>query len=422
MPLLMLAAACGEKGDATLDRIATDYARAALALDRNDPGFVDAWFGPPEWKDEAEAGEPASLEELAARVTALRRELAGLDSTLLRVAFIDGQLTAMETRIRMLRGELLSFEDEVEGLYGHRPSRFPEEALADAHRRLETLLPGGGDLADRLRRYDRTFLVPTERILSLFEIAAEECRSRASSLVPLPEQERLNLSLVSDRPWGAYNWYQGNGVSNIEINTDLPRRVSTLLHYVAHEAYPGHHTELSVRDVLLAQGEGWAEYTLSPLYSPQSFISEGGADLGIEMIFAPEEVADFYRSTVLPAAGIEGVDAELMLAIGRVRAELDHAAENAAFMLFSDGASDQEAAAYLQRWALMTAEEATKRVSFIRAYRGYIFNYRTGYEAVRRFVFGGDPSLSVRRQRFRHIWTTPVTPELLRRWTAADPD
>lgn len=354
-----------------MDRIATEYAKTALVLNRLDPGFVDAWFGPNEWKQEAEAGEPPSLEVLAGRVAALRTELAGLDSTLLRVAFIDGQLRAMGTRIRMLRGEPLSFEQEVEGLYGHRPERYPEEAMEDAHRRLDELLPGSGDLAGRLHRYDSTLLVPKEKILSLFESAAAECRARTAALLPLPEQEHLNLRLVSDKPWGAYNWYQGNGVSNIDINTDLPRRASTILHYVAHEAYPGHHTELSVRDLLLARGEGWAEYTVYPLYSPQSFISEGGADLGIELIFEPQEVADFYRSTVLPAAGIEGVDVDRMLAIGRVLSELDHVAENAAFMLFSDAASGEQAAAYLQRWALMTPEEAAKRVSFIRAYRGY---------------------------------------------------
>jgi hypothetical protein len=401
----------------TLNEIAEGYVRAALALDRHDPGFVDAYFGPPEWKEEAAGGDAVSPVDLDDQVADLRTALAGHDATFPRVAFLAGQLGAIATRLRMLAGESLSFVDEVEGLYGFTPVRYPEEEFERIHGELEGLVPGTGDLSERVARYDRRFLVETDRILPLFERAAAECRRRSARLLPLPRDERINLRLVSEKPWGAYNWYQGGGTSNIEINTDLPRRANTILHYVAHEGYPGHHTELSTRDALLARQEGWPEYGVYPLYSPQSHISEGGADLGIELIFEPGEVAGFYRETVLPAAGITDVDVERMLEIMRLRGVLSHADENAAFMLFEDGTSDDEAEAYLRRWALLTAEEAAKRIEFIRSYRGYVFNYRTGYELVRGFVTGGGAPGNVQKERFRHIWTTPVTPDMLVRWT-----
>ena len=417
--LLTLLTACGTKGDTQLNSIAERYVRAALALDRHDPGFVDAYYGPAAWREAAE--EAGSLEDLQEEVATLRHQLAELDTLLPRVEFLGGQLQALDLRIRLVQGASIPFAEEVEGLFGFTPVRYPEERFESVHQRLDQLLPGGEPLAERMHRYDQRFLVPTARILSLFEEAAAECRRRTRDLVPLPEEEQVNLTLVSDKPWGAYNWYQGGAVSNIEINTDLPRRANTILHYVAHEAYPGHHTELTLRDRLLAGEEDWPEYFVYPLYSPQSHVSEGGADLGIELIFTAEEIAAFYDRTVLPAAGIEDVDVPQMLEIMRLRSELDHAAENAAFLLFEDGVEEREAVEYLERWALMTRDEAAKRIEFIQAYRGYVFNYRTGYELVKAYVTGGEASLQAQRQRFRHIWTTPVTPDMLLRWTASAP-
>ena len=138
------------------------------------------------------------------------------------------------------------------------------------------------------------------------------------------------------------------------------------------------------------------------------------------MIFTDPEIETFYLETILPSAGLEDdVDVTRMLRISELRSFLDHAAENAAFMLFEEGAGEEEAAAYLERWALMSPDEAAKRVEFIRAYRGYVFNYRTGYELVREFVMGGGADRSTQLERFRLIWTTPVSPGLLSRWVEA---
>ncbi len=401
-----------------LDESAEEYVHLALAIDRHDPGFVDAYAGPPAWREEAARGEPVPLEELAARTARLQAELADQDPLLPRVTFLDTQLRAFATRLRLLQGEPLTFTEEVAGLYDHTPRWYPEEALVETHRQLAAVLgvAMNGELAARLQAWEARFIVPRERILPLFETAAEVCRGRTQSFLPIPAEEHLELALVSDQPWGAYNWYQRGGVSRIEINTDLPRRADDILHYVAHEAYPGHHTELTIKDRVLAAGEGWVEFWVYPLYSPQSFIAEGGADLGAEMIFGPGEQEDYYRQEVLPAIGRPDEDAARMFGVLRLKGLLDHATGNAALMLFEQGTSEAETSAYLQRWALMTPAQADKKVAFIQAYRGYVFNYRDGYELVRAFVTGGEASWDNQRERYRFLWTSHVTPGLLRHW------
>jgi hypothetical protein len=410
--------ACGKDNTMVLNKLAEDYVRLALAIDRHDPGFVDAYCGPAAWREEAAAGEPVPLAELAARTDRLRTALAAQDSLFPRVRFLDAQLRAFATRLRLLRGETLPFAEEVAGLYDHLPRWYPEEALAETHRQLEAVLPGSGPLAPRLRAWEERFVVPAARILPLFEAAAEVCRERTRDFLPLPEAEGVELALVRDRPWGAYNWYLGAGRSRIEINTDLPRRADDVLHYVAHEAYPGHHTELTIKDLVLAHGQGQVEYFVYPLYTPQSLIAEGGADLGVELLFSPAEEEAFYRERLLPQAGMAGEQAALLIGVNRLRGVLEHANGNAALLLFERGAGDAEATAYLERWGLLSAEQAAKKVAFIRAYRGYVFNYRVGYELLRAFITGGEASFEARRERYRHLWTSPATPGLLRHWLA----
>ena len=47
----------------------------------------------------------------------------------------------------------------------------------------------------------------------------------------------------SGQPWSAYNWYRGKAQSLVEFNTDVPISMLNILGTMAHEGYPGHHTE-----------------------------------------------------------------------------------------------------------------------------------------------------------------------------------
>ena len=83
--------------------------------------------------------------------------------------------------------------------------------------------------------------------------------------------------LVEDKSWGAYNYYQGNNQSKIEVNTDLPVSIGNALVLGCHEGYPGHHVQ-GIYNERNFRAKGWAEYSVAPLYMPSSPLNEGGGD------------------------------------------------------------------------------------------------------------------------------------------------
>ena len=138
---------------------------APAEIGARDDGYIDAYYGPPEVRAAATAN-PRSIEELgvsgrgAERPAARRsRRQAAVGQ---RQAFLDAQLTAAATRLRMLRGERLSFAEEARGLYGvdlegllHPLSHY-DPILA----RIERLVPGDGPLADRVEAFLARFTIP----------------------------------------------------------------------------------------------------------------------------------------------------------------------------------------------------------------------------------------------------------------------
>ena len=111
----------------------------------------------------------------------------------------------------------------------------------------------------------------------------------------MPEGESFTIEYVNDKPWSGYNWYQGNSVSLIQVNTDFPIYISRAVDLGCHEGYPGHHTFNALLEKNLVNDAGWLEYSLYPLFSPQSLIAEGSGNYGINLAFPGEERVDLHR-------------------------------------------------------------------------------------------------------------------------------
>ena len=65
----------------------------------------------------------------------------------------------------------------------------------------------------------------------------------------------------------------GDVHSHVVLNTDVPTTSLDLLHLVAHEVYPGHHTEHAVKERLLG-----IEERIQLVPTPQAVLSEGIAE------------------------------------------------------------------------------------------------------------------------------------------------
>ena len=152
-----------------------------------------------------------------------------------------------------------------------------------AHRALDEVLPGSGPLHERFIAWREAQAVPVETLPRAIASLAEDFRERTDRLFGLPDGEHIDFDLVTDEPWSGFNYYLGDLRSRVVINTDLPVLSTSLGHLVAHEAYPGHHTEHSRKEVGLVRRQRRLEETIFLVGTPQCLLAEGLADLGLEV-------------------------------------------------------------------------------------------------------------------------------------------
>lgn len=402
--------------DEAVNPLAERYVRLVLALGVRDGGYVDAYYGPAQWQDEARQ-ENLPLAKIYNEAVALSRALAVQklpDDRLLeaRRRYLLAQIDALLARTEQLQGILLSFDDEARRLYGVTPPRYDEADFEEALTRLNKLLPGDGALAERYNRFVDRFNVPPEQLEPLMRDAIGEARRRTLAHIKLPESERFDFTQVRGQPWTAYNWYQGGYLSRIEVNTDFPVSVRGLIALAAHEGYPGHHVYNALLEARLVRGRGWIEYTVYPLYSPQSLIAEGSADLGAGLAFAGNDYLRFEHQ-LIERAGLPKKEAgrydEVQGLIYQLRgAPIETARRYLDGQLLRDEALD-----WLQRYALLSPERAEQRLRFIEQYRSYIINYSYGEELVRNWLLrpmSAQLSESSRWKRFETLLGEPHTP------------
>lgn len=397
----------------TFDAVARDYVRLALEIGERDEGFIDAYYGPPELRESARAA-PRTLERLAEDAAALQRRIRALAPTdpleLRRRNFLAAQLTAARTRLRMLHGERLSFVDEAQGLYGVTPELRPLEDYDPVIARIEALVPGEGALAERVEAFQSRFVIPADRLDAVMRAAIDECRRRTVRHIALPQGEHFTLEFVTGRSWSGYNWYQGGYRSLIQVNTDLPVRISRAVDLGCHEGYPGHHAYNALLERKLTRARGWIEFSVYPLYSPQSFIAEGSANYGIMLAFPGEERLRFETGTLFPLAGLSTEGAADYLALQEALDALSGARFTIARDYLEGRIDRPRAIGLLQRYQLVSAARAAQSLAFIDQYRAYVINYGLGRDMVAAHVEAAGSDAASRWQAMERLLSEPTLP------------
>jgi len=401
------------------NEVAEQYVRLVLALGQHDPMFVDAYYGPASWQQEAKA-KPLRLQKIIDATHHLKNSLILLsdeDISPRRKKFISAQLTAVIARAVMLSGEKLNFEEQAKLLFNTQLPRRPLESFEKALVAIDRLLPGSEPLALRVAAFKQKLHIPDDRIEAVFDKAIAACKQRTKAFLALPENEAFVLTYVNNKPWSGYNWYQGNAKSLIQINTDLPIEISRAVDLGCHEGYPGHHVFNMLLEKHLVQDKGWIEFSVYPLFSPQSLIAEGTANYGIDLAFPDEQKLLFEKSVLYPAAGLPKQLADKYQQLQTLMAELSFAGTEIARQ-FIDGEIDEaKAMQLLQKYQLMDAQKAAKRIKFWQAYGAYVINYNWGKLLVKNFVERGYPTEQEKWQRFEKLLTEPYLPSELE-WLA----
>ncbi len=374
--------------------------------------FVDYYYGPPEWKAQAEAEAERSPSEMVRNAMALEDALAEQGFETHRATYLAKQLVALETVCRKLNSETFSLEEEVQRCFDIHPERTPESQFEHGLALLDEALPGDGSLPDRIQGWRKRYQLAQEKsglLLNLMQRAAGEARRRTQAFVNLPASEGVELQTISGEVYMGENWYLGNYRSRVELNTDLSSDLDGLLYFMCHECYPGHHTEFALKEQRLFRERGYFEQAIFPIISPQAVISEGIATSACEMLFTPEEVEHWLSEHVYREAGIEP-EAIDIVKLRKAQELLDYPIGGNAAFLLHEGRSDEDVMDYLIKYSAISAEEAHQFLDYLKVpfQQAYIFTYFYGRQWMGPWLQGPD-----KWDVFRRFLTEEVYPSEL---------
>jgi len=413
---------CAEKQQKTedqlLDTLAEDYVRLGLTIGQYDGDFVDAYYGPDSLKPAVSKSNTLPKDSLLNIVSELRGSLNNIsdklnDTSKIRARWMSQQLLAFDRRIRIFTGEFKTFDEESKELYGISAPVYPEEHYKLLLDTLEKLLPGKGSVQDRFQNLANRFIIPENKLDTIFKRTIAEARKSTKAYYDLPETEKFSIEYVKGKPWSGYNWYKGNYTSLIQINTDTRIFIERAIDVGSHESYPGHHVYNMLLEKNLYRDKGWVEISLYPLFSPQSFIAEGSANYGIELVFPGDSKVKFAREILLPLAGLDTALIATYFKALAIRSKLNYARNEAARGIVNKTMNEKQALDWLIKYCLYNEETALKSVSFIKKYRSYVINYNYGQDLVRNYVEKKGTDTKKRWEVFGELLSSPVLPEEL---------
>ena len=407
-----------------IEVIAEEYVRLVLQVGQYDSAVVDAYFGPEEWKPNEQKAAIFPEETLVNSVNDLLSKCKTLlDSkspnlNIRRVEMLQKQLIALRTKVQMIGGKTYSFDEEAALLYDAEPPFYPLSYFDKLLDEMDQLLSGDGVLSSRYTKFMEQFIIPKNMLDSVFSVATDESRAITKQYLDLPTQENFVLEYVNDKVWSGYNYYQGDSQSLIQINTDFPIHIDRAIDLASHEGYPGHHIYMMLLDQNLVNTKGWMEYSVYPLFSPLSFISEGSANYGIDMVFPGEKRLAFERDVLFPIIGISKMKAEKFHKVQELKAKLKYAENKIARRYLNGIIEREEAVGMIETYLLFSPKKAIQRLNFIETNRSYVINYNLGRDQVAKHMklSGADPELPEKRwQIFKELLSNPYSSSTLKK-------
>jgi hypothetical protein len=400
-----------------LNQIAVKYVKLGLEIGQYDPDFVDAYYGPDSLKPAAIKDTvlpvkkfQSTIDSLLQAVRQIKSELSKEDSVFPRADYLEHQLIAFSRRIKIASGVRESFEKESSELFDVTVPEYDSAHFVLLIAKLDSTLPGSGPIETRLKALNEKFIIPKDKIDTVFRVAIAEARRRTYNYFKLPETESFTLEYVTGKPWSGYNWYKGNYSSLIQINTDLPIMIDRAIDLGCHEGYPGHHVYNVLLEKNLYRDKGWIELSLYPLFSPQSFIAEGSANYGIDMAFPVADRIRFTKEVLLPVAGLDTTNVEAYFKSIDLKTKLNYARNEVARGLINKTMTDEQGIAWLIRFGLSSSASAAKSISFIKKYGSYVICYNYGLDLVRSYIETAGGETENRWTLFGKLLSAPVNP------------
>jgi hypothetical protein len=393
-----------------------EYLLLGLRFDRIESGYVDAFTGDPALRQTVlaePAPDPANLVRQAQRLLATLPNIPhsnGFDRA--RADYIGAHLRALACAGRKFAGEDIGFVDEVHDYFDVHIAKAEPDTYRQAHARLDEVLGGTGPLADRMEAYRATEEIPPDRLAECIEAFSSALRDQVRAEYRLPDAETVVYQVVTDKPWSGFNYYLGNYRSTVAVNADIKQSMSNLPRLVAHESYPGHHTEHCRKEAGLVNRKGQAEQTIFLVNTPQCLMAEGLADLALYAAIGAGWGQ--WASEIYADLGLR-FDGERAEAVSEASAALAGVRQDAALMLHDEHRDADEVAAFLRRWLLVNDTRARQMLRFLSSplWRAYTSTYVEGYRLLRRWLDDRPAGVSL-AERFGRLLDEPLIPSALR--------
>lgn len=220
-----------------------------------------------------------------------------------------------------------------------------------------------GDVHEKFARWheDRMTKSPEETEQVLRDLLSEAKEQTLALGFTCIRDFNVKAELVYDVPYNAYCDYY---TQEIRINGEVSYTKDELRHLVSHEAYPGHMTHMALREELLKAGKVPVDAGLVITNTASSPIFEGIADNGNEVLGWNKDL-----------------HAKICRHLNRLQAMCN---VNASHMLYVEGKSKEQIAAYLRDRAFMSEEQLSSRLRYI-GYpfrKAYMYPYWRGWDAV----------------------------------------
>ncbi len=390
-----------------------EYLLLGLRFDRVEEGYVDSFTGDPALRrkvaDEP-APDPADLARTAARLLAEVPAAEGLDAQ--RRAYLSAHLKALACAGRKFAGEDVGFVEEVREYFDVDIVKGDQDRYRDAHRRLDEALGGSGPLAQRLQSHRQAEEIPPNRLEECIHAFSSALRDTVRATFPLPDKETVTYEVVTDKPWSGFNYYLGDYTSTVAVNADLKQQMSNLPRLVAHESYPGHHTEHCRKEAGLVAGQNQQEQTIFLVNTPQCLMAEGLADLALYAVQGPQW--GDWATEIYADLGLR-FDGARSAAVSEAAAALADVRQDAALMLHDEHRDVDDVVAYLSQWLLVSDERARQMLRFLSSplWRAYTSTYVEGYRLLRAWLDDRPADVSL-TERFTRLLDEPLIPSSLR--------
>jgi hypothetical protein len=390
-----------------------EYLLLGLRFDRIEEGYVDSFTGDPALRRQVASEPSPDPAALARRAQELMAELPRVDGLApARADYIAAHLKALACAGRKFAGEEVGFVDEVREYFDVDIAKGDPDRYREAHGKLDEALGGTGPLADRMQAYRSGEEIPPERLEECILAFSSALRDRVRAEFPLADTEMVVYEVVTDKPWSGFNYYEGDYRSTVAVNADLKQQMSNLPRLVAHESYPGHHTEHCRKEAGLVAGQNQVEQTIFLVNTPQCLMAEGLADLALYAAIGPNWGA--WAADIYADLGLR-FDGERAEAISAASTALADVRQDAALMLHDEHRDVDDVVAFIQRWLLVNDARARQSMKFLSSplWRAYTSTYVEGYRLLRGWLDARPAEVSL-TERFGRLLDEPLVPSALR--------